>query len=328
MKRLIRKKNILITGGAGYIGSVLCSIIKKKYYKSIKVFVIDNLSSGKKKYLRCHKFNQFNLSDKYKLNNFFEKNKIDEVVHLAGYTNLRDKNFRKFNENNYLATKHLVDCINKYRIKKFVFASTASVYGNPKKIPIKENDKILPISHYGKSKLKAEEYIIRKSNLICKSIILRFFNASGASIKLKLGEDKNPPEHLIPIILNNLFKKKNIYIYNKFKTIDGTGVRDYIHVEDIALAIIKSLSYLSKSKKNYEIFNLGSQIGESSLSILKKIEKILNKKIYFKFKVKKMGEPNILLASSLKAKKILDWKIKKNITSILKDSVFWEKFIK
>jgi len=328
MKKSTKNRNILVTGGAGYIGSVFCSAIKKKYPKNVKIFVIDNLSSGKKKYLRCDKFSQFNLCDKKKLTKFFENNKITEVVHLAGYTNLRDKNSKKFNVNNYLATKYLIENINKFKVKKLVFASTASVYGNPKKIPIIETDKALPISHYGKSKLKAERYIIKKSNLTCKSIILRFFNASGANTKSKLGEDKSPPEHLIPIILKNFILKKKIYIYNNFITDDGTGIRDYIHVEDISKAIIKSLNYLNKIKKNYDIFNLGSQAGWSSLSILKKIEKILDKKIYFKFKEKKIGEPNILLASSLRAKKILNWKAKMNISIILKDSIFWEKFIK
>jgi UDP-glucose 4-epimerase len=327
MKLNNKKINILVTGGAGYIGSILCSHLKTKYKNTFKVYVIDNLSSGKKRYLKCEKFFKIDLSNNSKLNNFFKINRIDVVVHLAGYTNLRDKNLKKFYVNNFLATKNLIDNIIKFNIKTLIFSSTASVYGNPKKTPIAENTKTQPISHYGKSKLKAENYIKKLSLGNFKSIIFRFFNASGANTLHKIGEDKNPPEHLIPIILKGFIKKKKVTIFNNFRTFDRTGVRDYIHVEDIVLAIIKAINYSVNMKKKYIVLNLGSGKGVSSLSIIKKLETLLKKNINYSFSRKRIGEPDTLLSSIKKVRRKIGWMPKKNINQILKDAVLWEKYI-
>jgi UDP-glucose 4-epimerase len=321
------KINILVTGGAGYIGSIFCSHLRRKYKNTFKIYVIDNLSSGKKKYLNCDKFFKIDLKNIFKLNNFFKKNRVDMVVHLAGYTNLRDKNLKKFYVNNFLATKNLVDNIIKFNIKTLIFSSTASVYGNPKKTPITENSKTQPISHYGKSKLKAENYIKKFSLGNFKSIIFRFFNASGADKLHNIGEDKNPPEHLIPIILKGIIKKKEVVIFNNFRTSDGTGVRDYIHAEDIVLALIKAINYSINMKKKYIMLNLGSGKGVSSLSIIKKLEILLKKKISYSFSTKRIGEPDTLLSSIKKVKKEIGWSPKKNINKILKDAVLWEQNI-
>lgn len=321
------KINILVTGGAGYIGSIFCSHLRRKYKNTFKIYVIDNLSSGKKKYLKCDKFFKIDLKNNSKLNNFFKRNRVNIVVHLAGYTNLRDKNLKKFYLNNFLVTKNLVDNIIKFNIKTLIFSSTASVYGNPKKTPITENSKTQPISHYGKSKLKAENYIKKFSLGNFKSIIFRFFNASGANTLHKIGEDKNPPEHLIPIILKGYIKKKEVTIFNNFKTSDGTGVRDYIHVEDIVLALIKAVNYSIYMKKKYIVLNLGSGKGVSSLSIIKKLKTILKKKIDYSFSTKRIGEPDTLLSSIKKARREIGWLPKKNINQILKDALLWERYI-
>lgn len=321
------KVNILVTGGAGFIGSVFCSHLKKKYNNLFKIFVIDNLSSGNKKYLSCDKFYNIDLKNNLKLNNFFKKKKIDIVIHLAGYTNLRDLNPKKFYINNFLATKNLINILIKFKVKKLIFSSTAAVYGNPSKIPISEFAPTVPISHYGKSKLKAENYIKKKFKDNYKAIIFRFFNASGANVVQKIGEDKNPAEHLIPIILRGFIKRKQIKIFNSFNTFDGTGVRDYVHVEDIALAIMKAINNLRGMRKNYTILNLGSGKGISSLMILKKIETLLKNKMNYKFIPKRDGEPNILLSTIKKVKKKINWSPTKDINKILKDSIFWERYI-
>jgi UDP-glucose 4-epimerase len=321
------KKNILVTGGAGFIGSIFCAHLKKKYSKYFRIFVVDNLSTSKKKYLNCDKFYQFNLKEKKKLNNFFKNHNIDIVVHLAAYTNLRDNNSRKFYVNNYLATKNIVKNMIKFSVKKIIFSSTASVYGNATSIPIFENANLNPISYYGKSKLKAEKFIQNKSKNNFKSIIFRFFNAAGANIYFKKGEDKTPAKHLIPIVLKNALQRKRIKIYNNFKTKDGSGIRDYVHVDDICEALIKSIFYFNKMKSSSVVFNLGSGKGTSSLSIVNKIQYYIKNKINFTFVNKKKEEPNQLLSSIHKAKKILIWNPKKNINRILKDSFYWEKYL-
>lgn len=322
-----KKINILVTGGAGYIGSVFCSYLKENYPNIFKVFVIDNLSSGKRKYLNFDKFYKFDLKSNSKLNNFFANNKIDTVVHLAGFTNLREKSSQKFYMNNFLVTKNLISKLVKFKIKKLIFSSTASVYGNPNKTPIKETFDTNPISYYGKSKLKAENYIKKYSKNNYSCITFRFFNASGANVYQPIGEDKDPPQHLIPIILKGFLKKKKVKIFNGFNTYDGTGVRDYIHVDDIALALVKGIKYLDYIKVNYEVINLGSGKGVSSLSILKKLEVLLNKNICYSFSKKKIGEPDVLLASISKAKQKINWFPQKKITRILKDAFYWEKYI-
>jgi len=321
------KVSILVTGGAGFIGSVFCSHLKKKYKKLFKIFVIDNLSSGKKKYLNCDKFYNIDLKNNSKLNNFFKENKIDIVVHLAGYTNLRDPIAKKFYINNFLATKNLIDILIKFNVKKLIFSSTAAVYGNLATIPINEHSVTKPISHYGRSKLKAENYIKKKFQDNYQSVIFRFFNASGASTIHKIGEDKDPPEHLLPIILRGFLKRKQIKIFNNFETPDGTGIRDYVHVEDIAIALTKSINHFKKMKENFTILNLGSGRGVSSLFIVKKLQTLLKKKIDFLFMQKRIGEPNILLSSIKKAQKEINWSPINSVNKILKDSIFWESYI-
>ena len=162
-----------------------------------------------------------------------------------------------------------------------------------------------------------------------KFIIFRFFNVAGSFYKKSLGETKSPPEHLVPICIRQILKNKKITIFNNFKTKDGSGVRDYIHVEDICMAHFKAMKYLYKKFNNKsQILNLGSKTGVSALHIANNLSKLMVKKIKIIFKNKKKGEPDILISSFKKSKKILNWKPKKNITSILQDSIKWEKKIK
>ena len=324
MKKLI-KKNILITGGAGFIGSIVTLILKKIY----NVYVIDDLSLGLKKQVRVDNFYKLSLNNKKKLNFFFKKNKIYFVIHLAAYSNLRnsEKNSVMFYKNNYQATKNLIDCCIKYKIKKFIFSSTASVYGSPKKLPITEKTKTRPISVYGKTKLKAENYIISNSKKNYNYIIFRFFNVAGGINKYELGETKNPPEHFIPIAIQRILNGKKVNIFNGFNTKDGSGVRDYIHVKDVAEAIKKALLFLEKTQRSL-ILNLGSKKSISTIEILSLLKKILKRKIYVKYLPKNNSEPDILLSTYKRAENILKWKPKKNILNILRDALDWEIFLK
>ncbi|MDC0216479.1 UDP-glucose 4-epimerase GalE, partial [Candidatus Pelagibacter sp.] len=310
MKKLINQ-NVLITGGAGFIGSCLVFFLKKKY----KLFVIDDLSIGKKSQVKTKNFYRFSLLNKKKLNFFFKKNKINLVIHLAAHSNLRlsEANPKIFFENNYIATKNLIDSMLANNVKNIIFSSTASVYGSPKVIPISEKQRCKPISVYGKTKLKAEKYIIKNSKKNFKYVIFRFFNVAGSFHKEKLGETKHPPEHFIPISVSKVLQNKTINIFNKFQTKDGTGIRDYIHIYDICIAHIKAIKYLSLKKNNKSvILNLGSKKGVSAIEIIKKLSKLMQRKIKFNFKKKKIGEPNILISSSEKSKKFLGWSPKKN----------------
>ena len=317
------QNNILITGGAGYIGSCLTFYFKKKF----NVHVIDNLSIGKKSQAKTKYFHNISLLNKRKLDTFFKKNKFKLIIHLAAHSNLRKSeiNPQLFYKNNYDGTKNLVDLMLKYKIKKIIFSSTASVYGEPNKMPIDEKTKCRPISIYGKSKLLAENYIKKKSFQNFRYIIFRYFNVAGSLSRFNLGETKDPPEHFIPIIAKNLIIDKKINLYNKFKTIDGTGIRDYIHVIDICRAHDKGIKYLNKNNNKSEVFNLGSKIGISSLKIIKLFKNIYKKKLIYSLKPKKKGEPDILVSNVTKSKKLLNWKITKSFNTIIKDTFIWQK---
>jgi len=323
MKKL-DKQTILITGGAGYIGSFISLYFKRKY----KIIVIDDLSLGKKTQIRAHKFYKFNLNNDKKLNDCFKKNSIDIIFHLAAYSNLRSSKTNKkiFYLNNFIATKNIVNAAIKYKVNKFIFSSTASVYGNNNKnIAFKESFICKPISIYGKTKLDSENYIKKKSNKFFRCVIFRFFNVAGADFKERLGETKSPPEHFIPLIIQAILKSRPIKIFNKFNTEDGTGLRDYIHVNDIVDAFDKALKFFKIMNKNLEIFNLGCNRAISTLDIAKYLSKMKKKKIYINYKKKKEGEPNILFSSIKKTQKTLSWRPKNDIKKILKDSFLWEK---
>ena len=317
------KISILITGGAGYIGSSLTYILKKYF----EVYVIDDLSIGKKSQVKTKNFFNISLLNKKKLNNFFNKNKIDIIIHLAAHSNLRKSqiNPKIFYKNNYEGTKNLIELMIKYKINKIIFSSTASVYGEPKKVPIKENYKCKPISVYGKSKLLAENLIKKKSKNKFKFIIFRYFNVAGSIIKSNLGETKDPPEHFIPIVSKNIIYKKKFYLYNNFNTNDGTGIRDYIHVLDICKAHKKAISFLRKKQNKSNIFNLGSKEGISAFKIIRNFENIFKIKINYSTKLKKKGEPDKLISDIGKSKKLLNWKSTKTSHQIIKDTFIWQK---
>jgi UDP-glucose 4-epimerase len=210
--------------------------------------------------------------------------------------------------------------------KKIIFSSSAAIYGKPNTHPITESFKLKPINPYGFSKLMVENLLSDMEKAYnFKYISLRYFNASGASNKF--GEMHNPETHLIPLIMQVASGRiQNINIYgNKYKTKDGTCIRDYIHVADIADAHVKSVQYLFKFNKS-EIFNLGSEGGRSVGEIIKLSRKITNKKIKVKILPKRLGDPSILIASSFKIKKTLKWKPKfSSIKNILQSAWNWEK---
>ena len=320
-------KNILVTGGCGFIGSHLSLLLKKKKFN---VTVIDNLSIGKKELFKGSKFYKLDLINLKKLDQIFKISKFDLVFHLAGLSNVTESNTKKiiYKKNNIKTTQNLIELIKKYKIKKFVFSSAASVYGLQKKIPIKENAKLKPISYYGKTKLICEKMIKKSSSKkTYKAICLRYFNVIGCDYKNKIGEVHNPPIHLIPIFIKNILQNKKISLRNNFNTKDGTGIRDFIHVEDVVNAHYKCLINIDKIKDSFIAINLGTKLYHSCKEILEFIKNKINKKIIkVTYTYKKKGEPDKLLASNELARKILKWKSKKNIKNSIQNMVEWEKY--
>ena len=320
-------KTVLITGGCGFIGSHLSIFLKKKKFK---VIVVDNLSIGKKKLFKGDKFYKVDITDKINLEKVFKENKIFAIFHLAALSKLTEsfKKKENYKKNNILGTKNIIELTKKFKIKYLIFSSSASVYGKQIKFPIKENASLKPISYYGKTKLIAENQIRKNcSKNFFKSICLRYFNVIGSDYKNKIGEIHDPPIHLIPILINNIFKNKPIEIRTDFNTKDKSGIRDYIDVNDMAKAHYLSLKKITKMKNKFLVLNLGSKkffsVKEISKIILDQI-KIKKTKIIFSKKLR--GEPDKLIANSLLAKKLLGWKPKINIKDSIKKMILWEKY--
>lgn len=314
---------IIITGSSGYIGSCLYECLKKKH----EVFGIDkNIFQIKKQknFFRC------DLLNYNKFNKIINTIKPDIIIHLAAQSTIdfiKDKN--KYNQNNTIATNNVIKSINKNKIKHLIFSSTAAVYKASNKL-LKENSIKQPNNIYGKTKLRCENNILKKTNKKNTNfIIFRFFNVCSSLYSQKVGELHNPETHLIPIMVSKFKKNKKIYIYGKnFKTEDKTCIRDYIHIRDITNAFEKGIKYLQKKKKS-EIINLGTKKGLSTLSIFKTLKKNFNYKFKKPFyKKNRVGDVDKLICDNQKSLKILNWRPKySNISRIIKDEIKWVNFI-
>jgi UDP-glucose 4-epimerase len=323
------KKNILITGGAGYIGShmVLCAI-----QNGFNVVVLDSLVNGDKKFVNQKaKLIVGDVGDEALVSRIISEEKISTIMHFAAFIEAGEsvKNPEKYFLNNYEKSKILIETVVKLGVSNFIFSSTAAIFGEAKYLPIDEEHPQDPINPYGKSKLMVEEFLAKtaKNNPHFKYVCLRYFNACGADYKNGLGENHNPETHLIPLLIKFVLGKRDEFFVNgnDYKTKDGTCIRDYIHVLDICDAHLKSLQYL-QSGGNSDCFNLGSKNGFSILEIISALEKIIGKKIFFKSANKREGDPASLVADNKKAEEILLWKARfSSLNEIINSALQWEK---
>ncbi len=322
---------ILITGGAGYIGSHLAIALLKKD-ESIVIF--DNLSTGHietintlKKYGNL-KFYQGDLLNKNDIDEVFQKEKITSVVHFAAFSQVGEsvKNPKKYYRNNVVGTLNLLDSMIENNVKKIVFSSTAATYGEPTYTPIDENHPQKPINPYGKTKLMIENIMDDYDKAYgLKSVRLRYFNVAGADSNNKIGEWHEPETHLIPNILKSTFEGgKTFELYGcDYDTKDGTCVRDYINIEDLANAHILALKYLNNDGKT-DYFNLGTNNGNTVKEVFGLCEDITGKKISLKQMPRRQGDPKSLIADNKKAKEILKWTPEKTLNESIKTAYLWE----
>ena len=313
--------SILICGGAGYIGS---HNVVNFIDKGENVVVVDNLQSGHREAVHsAAKFYEGDIRDAQILNKIFTENEIDAVVHFAADALVGESmiNPLKYFNNNVYGMQVLLECMVKNKVDKIIFSSTAATYGEPERIPILEDDKTFPTNPYGESKLMMEK-IMKWVNLAhgIRFISLRYFNAAGDSLDASIGEEHNPETHLIPLILQvPCGKRDHITVFgDDYPTPDGTCIRDYIHVLDLADAHYLALKYLREGGES-NIFNLGNGKGFSVKEMIIAAEKVTGQKIKTVIGTRRAGDPAVLVASGEKAKKILGWSPKfTNVEEIIR----------
>ena len=301
---------VLVLGGAGYIGS---HTVKALCEENIDVVVADNLVTGHIEAVDSRaKFYKGDIRDINFFDDLFSKEKIDAVIHFAAYSLVGESvtDPLKYYDNNLCGTKVLLESMVKNNVDKIVFSSTAATYGEPENIPILESDRTEPTNPYGETKLSMEKMFKWTANAHgLRFVSLRYFNACGADESGKIGEAHNPETHLIPIILQvPNGQREFVSIFgNDYPTKDGTCIRDYIHVTDLAQAHILAVKYLMNGG-NSDIFNLGNGVGFSVREVIETARKVTGHPIPVKDVERRAGDPAQLIASSEKAKKVLGWK--------------------
>lgn len=320
--------NVLVCGGAGYIGShTVYELIERGH----SVVVVDSLIKGHKAAVHNEaKFYLWDIRDEEFMDRVFKENNIDAVIDFAAFSLVGESVNEpfKYYENNVYGTLKLLEAMERAGVKKIVFSSTAATYGEPENDIIVESDKTNPTNPYGETKLTVEKMLKWADNAYgIKFVALRYFNAAGAHISGKIGEDHSPETHLIPIILQTaLGQREKMFIFgDDYDTPDGTCVRDYIHVTDLADAHIKALEKLFKTNES-GIYNLGNGKGFSVKEVIEKAKKVTGKDFKVEIEARRSGDPSTLIASSEKAIKELGWKPKFNtLDKIIETAWNWHK---
>ena len=321
------KLNILVTGGAGYIGSHTVKMLEEEGFN---VVVYDNLSNGHREAVLNSKLVEGDILDSEKLSQLLNEINFDACIHFAAFIEVGEsvKEPLKFFKNNVSGTLNLLANLKKHGVKNFVFSSTAAVYGNPEKTPIKEHFELNPINPYGNTKFTVEKVLKDMSEAgDINYVALRYFNASGADESGLIGESHNPETHLIPLVLKTAKgERESIKIFGTdYPTKDGTCIRDYIHVNDLAKAHILALNYLVDGGKS-DVFNCGYGVGYSVKEIIDTAKKVTGINFNVEETDRREGDPAILVADNEKIKRVLGWKPEYNdIEYIIKTAWNWEK---
>lgn len=318
------KGKILVTGGAGYIGSFMVRALKESGFTPI---IVDNLSSGHEDAIKGFKLYRLNIAEEpKKLEEVFKKEKFLGVVNMASYIQMGEsfRNPAKYFDNNLRIAVNVLNLMAKYKVPYFIFSSSAGVYGNPERTPIMEDDRKDPVNPYGETKYQIERMLpwYDKANGM-KFVALRYFNAAGAALDGSIGENHPEESHLIPLAISAAIEGREFSIFgDDYKTKDGTCERDYVHVLDLSNAHVLALNYLiSGGKSDYVNCAVGK--GYSNKQIIQNIEKILGKKMNIKYGERRPGDADKLYASNIKIKKLLGWKPKYGLKEIIESAYKW-----
>jgi UDP-glucose 4-epimerase len=301
---------VCVTGGAGYIGAHQVRMLLDLGYE---VVVFDNLSTGFVEAIDKRAiFEEVDLRDTKKLTELLKRHQVDGIIHFAALSIVPDSMEQplEYYDNNVYGMQSLLEAMKENKVKNIVFSSSAAVYGAPKKMPIDEDALTDPINPYGETKIAMEKMVKWAHEAYgINYVILRYFNVAGASLDGILGENHQPETHLIPIIMEVVFKKLDYLpvFGDDYNTPDGTCIRDYIHVLDLCDAHIKAFDYLLKDRES-TIFNLGYNHGFSVMEIIEATNRITKEKLPYQIKPRRLGDPDELVASNEKIIKVLEWK--------------------
>lgn len=318
---------ILVVGGAGYIGSHLV----KELVEKEDVIVLDNLSTGHREAVDSRAiFVKGNLGDEEDLQMIFSSYPVDAVMHFAANSLVGESvvDPLKYYQNNVASTLTLLKMMLKHNVKNFIFSSTAATYGIPNVEIIDETCPTAPINPYGQSKLMVERILADFSKAYgLNYVVLRYFNAAGAYHTAEIGESHDPETHLIPIVLQHLVgKREKVSVFGSdYDTPDGTCLRDYIHVTDLANAHILALEALLSEKKSTETYNLGNGLGYSVKEVIETCEKVTGRKATVEIAPRREGDPARLVASSQKIFSELGWKAERDLETIIASAWKWHQ---
>lgn len=319
---------IVVTGGAGYIGSHTCKVLAQKKHTPI---VIDNLVYGHEESVKWGPLYKEDILNTESLTQILVKEKPDAIIHFAAYAYVGESvtDPLKYYRNNVIGSLSLLNAMKQAGVNKLVFSSTCATYGIPTTVPIHEEHPQNPINPYGQTKLNVEKILIDFGfayNL--KSVALRYFNAAGADKDGEIGEEHDPETHLIPLAIQaTLNPNKPLTVMGTdYSTKDGTCIRDYIHVTDLAEAHVLALEYLYKAETNFSYFNLGTGQGASVNDVISMVEKVSGKKVRCKHGERRPGDPPVLVADGEKAKSILGWNPKhSSLENIISTAFRWHQ---
>jgi len=317
---------VLVTGGAGYIGSVTAHSLKRRGYE---VVIVDDLSRGHEHNVYGLPFHKLHLSETGALADLLSRERVDAVIHFAAHSMVGESTRKPelYFLNNAGGSASLLSAMIQASVKRLVFSSTAAVYGTPKVVPIPEDLAFAPVNPYGESKVLVEKmlrWMDECSGL--RSIALRYFNACGSDPESGLGEEHEPETHLIPLLIGAVVRGKPMTIFgDDYDTADGTCVRDYIHVTDLAEAHVVAIEKLLAGGGS-DVFNVGTGVGHSVLEVMRAVEEVTGRKVPHEMGPRRVGDPPVLVANSDKLKRTLGWKPKfGELADIVKTAWQFEK---
>ncbi len=319
--------NVLVTGGAGYIGSHTVLKLKEKGHRTV---IMDNLSRGYRDAIFADAFVESDIAESSRVEKVLRAEKIDAIIHFAAFIEAGESMHKPGNyfENNTMKTFQLIQAMESVGVRRIIFSSTAALYGDPIRTPITEDDALAPTNPYGESKLLVERLLDWYSRIHNWNYVsLRYFNAAGADRLLRSGERHDPETHLIPIALQAAYgiRKKMSIFGDDYPTPDGTCVRDYIHVEDLAQAHVLALDFLMNEKRS-EVFNLGNGEGYSVKEVIDLVKEVTGKEFPVSIAPRRPGDPAVLVASSEKIRRILGWTPEiPDLKSIVESADRWVK---